>query len=239
MTGDWLAITLPAFALGGVLMAVGSRHVARDVARARWLKFAVFFGIVHVVLGAAALGRAAIAVLLALVVGAGARELAGAWRRLPAPRPARVWVVYGLVVGLVMANAVALPPAVTALLFLAAASFDGFSQVVGQWLGRTPLAPRVSPAKTVEGALGGTAAAIGVVLLLRATLQAGVAAAMGWGLVVALGALAGDLAKSWVKRRAGLKDFAATLPGQGGVLDRFDSFLAACAVAGTALRWAG
>jgi phosphatidate cytidylyltransferase len=239
MLATLLAITLPAFCLGGVLMAAGTRHQAPAVAHARWLKFGVFFCIVHAVLGAAALGRAAITTLLALIVLVGMRELGGAWRRLTPPRPAAIWPVYVAVAALALVNAWALPPVTVALLFLAAASFDGFSQVIGQWLGRTPLAPRISPAKTLEGALGGAVGAVVVVVLLRAALDASIVAASGWALVIAASALAGDLAKSWVKRRAGLKDFAATLPGQGGVLDRFDSFLAACAIAGTALRLGG
>lgn len=239
MLGSLLAVTLPAFALGAVLMAVGSRRVAPAAARARWLKFVVFFGIVHAVLGAAALGRAAVGGLLALIVVVGVHELRGAWRRMAEPRPWPVWPLYVLVAAAAIANGMALPPLTVAVLFLAAASFDGFSQVVGQWLGRLKLAPRISPAKTVEGALGGALAAVVVVVLLQPALASTPAASVGWGLLVAASALAGDLAKSWVKRRAGLKDFAATLPGQGGVLDRFDSFLGACAIAGTALRLAG
>jgi phosphatidate cytidylyltransferase len=63
---------------------------------------------------------------------------------------------------------------------------------------------------------------------------------LGWagllGAGIAMAALAGDLASSWVKRRASLKDYAATLPGQGGFLDRFNSFIATGALIGPVLH---
>jgi phosphatidate cytidylyltransferase len=50
--------------------------------------------------------------------------------------------------------------------------------------------------------------------------------------LTAVTGLVGDLAASWVKRRAGIKDYSSALPGQGGFLDRFDSLLGALALAG-------
>jgi len=55
--------------------------------------------------------------------------------------------------------------------------------------------------------------------------------AAAFGLVIGLAGLAGDLAASWVKRRAGIKDYSEALPGQGGFLDRFDSLLGALILA--------
>jgi phosphatidate cytidylyltransferase len=104
---------------------------------------------------------------------------------------------------------------------------DVGAYAVGRWLGRTRLAPAVSPGKTWEGMVGG---------LLLASLAAGSGA---WWLgfpvstFVALGAVTasisvlGDLTQSMFKRNVGLKDSGKLLPGHGGVLDRIDSLTAA------------
>ena len=111
-----------------------------------------------------------------------------------------------------------------AFLYIVTATCDGFSQVVGQWLGRRKLAPRLSPGKTVEGLVGGLVAAASVAVLTRALLGGStIRDAALLGVLAGLAGLAGDLAASWVKRRAGLKDYSDALPGQGGFLDRFDS----------------
>ena len=111
--------------------------------------------------------------------------------------------------------------------YLVVATFDGFSQVVGNMFGKRPLAHKVSPGKTVEGTLGGLAFAGLMAVLLRPLVSMSVAqtlAACAW--IVAAG-FSGDLLASWVKRASGAKDFGRVLPGHGGVLDRFDTMLLA------------
>ncbi len=144
--------------------------------------------------------------------------------------------MYLLACAAALAVSTRLTGAAFAFLFIVTAACDGFSQVVGQLLGRRPLAPRISPAKTIEGLLGGLVAALAVAALLRGSL---LPLPMPWILALALGTglagLAGDLAASWVKRRAAIKDYSAALPGQGGFLDRFDSLLGALALVGAIL----
>lgn len=105
---------------------------------------------------------------------------------------------------------------------------DTAAWAVGMAFGRHRLAPAVSPKKSWEGAVGGLAAAVAVALFLR---EAWMRPLFGRGEVVllaaGLGALAqvSDLAESLIKRCLGVKDSSQLLPGHGGVLDRFDSFL--------------
>lgn len=103
---------------------------------------------------------------------------------------------------------------------------DIAAYVAGSTIGRRKLAPRISPGKTWEGTVAGFVAC--------ALVAFGVGAAFGLGrllvvfVAILLGpvGLAGDLSKSYVKRRAGVKDSGTLFPGHGGVVDRLDSTVA-------------
>jgi phosphatidate cytidylyltransferase len=92
---------------------------------------------------------------------------------------------------------------------------DSMQYYTGRLLGRHPLAPAISPKKTIEGAIGGVISGYGPLIILGV-------------LVVVLG-ICGDLFESRLKRTAGMKDSSALIPGHGGVLDRIDALLFAVA----------
>ena len=111
---------------------------------------------------------------------------------------------------------------------------DTFAYTLGKLVGRHRLAPRISPKKTVEGAVGG--------LLGSVVFGVGVKIYSPWlpwreaiilGLVVGVAGQFGDLLESAVKRDLRVKDSGRLLPGHGGVLDRFDSLV----LAAMAMYW--
>jgi phosphatidate cytidylyltransferase len=103
---------------------------------------------------------------------------------------------------------------------------DTGAYLVGRAIGQRKLAPRISPSKTVEGAVAGL---VGCALVGGLTFQLvglgslwiGLAAG---GLLGVAGQL-GDLAESFLKRQAGVKDSGSLIPGHGGLLDRIDALL--------------
>lgn len=98
----------------------------------------------------------------------------------------------------------------------------------GRFLGRHKLNVEVSPKKTWEGAIGGTLLAVGGALAMRHLFLANlfsVSQAVWIGLLVAVVGQVSDLAESVLKRSTGVKDSSNLLPGHGGFLDRFDSYL--------------
>lgn len=104
---------------------------------------------------------------------------------------------------------------------------DSFAYIAGSAVGKHKMAPRISPKKSWEGFVAGTAGTTAVWLL--ATQLPGIEVAFGWrlaiGLAASVAAVIGDLAESRIKREVGVKDSGTLLPGHGGYLDRFDSFI--------------
>jgi phosphatidate cytidylyltransferase len=116
----------------------------------------------------------------------------------------------------------------TYTMFITVWTSDTMAYFVGKAIGRHKLSPEVSPKKSWEGAIAGVLCGTGAAMLCRdlffpSYLTWAQAAALG-ALISVLGAVS-DLAESLVKRGAGVKDSSNILPGHGGVLDRFDSYL--------------
>ena len=104
---------------------------------------------------------------------------------------------------------------------------DTGAYYTGRSIGRHKLAPRVSPGKTVEGAIGGFVMAIIAGFLCRLTFFPEIPLVHALALGALLGSIGqiGDLAESLLKRGSDVKDSGTLLPGHGGMLDRVDSIL--------------
>ena len=107
------------------------------------------------------------------------------------------------------------------------AASDTFQYYSGRTFGKRPLAPTISPKKTIEGAIGGCVLApltlVAIAHWWLPRLNPAAVWVAGLGLVVA--GIAGDLFESTFKRAAGMKDSGSLIPGHGGVLDRIDALL--------------
>jgi phosphatidate cytidylyltransferase len=118
---------------------------------------------------------------------------------------------------------------------------DTMAYTFGKTMGKRKLSPRLSPGKTVEGAVGSMVGAVGSALACGMWLQPALTGTqadawrMGWwaglGLALGISGMIGDLAESLLKRDAGKKDSSSWMPGLGGILDVLDSVLFATPIA--------
>jgi phosphatidate cytidylyltransferase len=118
--------------------------------------------------------------------------------------------------------------------FIVTWSADIGAFFTGRAFGGAKLAPAISPNKTVSGLVGG---------VIAATLLGGIWASandlhpawLALAPVFALAAAGGDLFESWMKRKAGVKDSGALIPGHGGILDRLDGLVPVAMLTGLAV----
>lgn len=114
---------------------------------------------------------------------------------------------------------------------------DSAAYFVGRAFGKHKLAPLISPNKTIEGAIGGVIFSALFFMLFCAGYRYVMTAffetqiEIAWlrafviGMICTFMGIIGDLMASVIKRQTGIKDFGNIMPGHGGVMDRFDSFL--------------
>jgi phosphatidate cytidylyltransferase len=105
---------------------------------------------------------------------------------------------------------------------------DTMQYIVGSIIGKTPMAPTISPKKTWEGTIGGSLLCIICAVVCSFIFK--ICSTATWitiGLVASIAGTFGDLVESKLKRIAGVKDSGTIMPGHGGALDRFDSLLLA------------
>jgi phosphatidate cytidylyltransferase len=113
-------------------------------------------------------------------------------------------------------------------LVLISAAVDTGSFFAGRALGKTPMAPVLSPNKTWEGLAGGAAGAVAmtmVISLLDYFSLFELPGSLWLGLAIFVTSPLGDIAESMIKRSLGIKDMGSIIPGHGGLLDRIDALL--------------
>lgn len=117
------------------------------------------------------------------------------------------------------------------LIFVTSPLSDTLAYLVGSLIGGKKLCPKISPNKTVAGAVGGLFGGAAGALVLHFIFPSVFGVRAEWllflviGLAAAFFTEAGDLFESYVKRRAGIKDMGRLLPGHGGIMDRIDGIL--------------
>ena len=111
---------------------------------------------------------------------------------------------------------------------------------IGKVFGKRPFFPKISPAKTLEGAFGGLLFGIVGTLIsaiVLTNLEIKFVTAIAIGIALSLGAQGGDLLESFFKRLSGVKDSGSLMPGHGGALDRLDSIVFNLALLYHFVRW--
>jgi len=197
----------------------------------RPLRLAAFAAMVGVAVGAHAGGAPAVlglswaALLVAFLLVSLRADLSGATASISATMLGVVWIVMAIGFAILLRD-LNHGGAIVLDTLIATFAMDTGSYFAGRSFGRTPLAPRMSPKKTVEGLVGGVAAAI-VAMLAASLYQSwlGFESALLIALVAALLGPLGDLFESVIKRDAGAKDASTVLGPHGGLLDRIDGVL--------------
>jgi len=240
MANVFVFITL-FFCIGGIGTLVANRNKPPEVRRQRWLKFFTYLLLVAFLVVVLVHNTLWFRWVAFLVVGIGFWEL---WkvRREGLAAGLNPGAGFHLAAFALLAlfgwgfwnMATHMNSRALVVTFLLVFMFDGFSQISGQVFGRHKLFPAISPGKTAEGLLGGLA-----ITLLTAVLFYDPSLycwpPLPTGLLIAAAALGGDWLTSFYKRKHGVKDYSSLIPGHGGVLDRFDSWIPAGALA----WWAG
>ena len=205
---------------GGVGMYFGNRKVDATIAKQRWVKYVAYILITTGIV--LSIWFRLFSIVAIVIVLAGYYELV----RVPNnKRYSLALILFTIIAAGFLFYSIQFNRKFQFFIYLQILAFDAFSQVTGQFSGKTLLAPKISPSKTLEGLIGGICFCILSSLLTSNWMSISIITAIIFGLVTSIFGFAGDMLASYYKRVAGIKDYSNLLPGQGGFLDRFDSFM--------------
>ncbi|MDX8339959.1 phosphatidate cytidylyltransferase [Draconibacterium sp. IB214405] len=216
------------FLLGAIGFYLINRKKEKAVARKSWTKFITYFVIIHVLFFSIVINPRLFQVLVGLILLFGAFELLRLYIKHGYRNSG--FVLLSLVIYAILGTGLWLFSAKDSNLvlfaFLILSIFDAFSQISGQLWGKTKIAPKISPNKTIGGTVGGGLFALASGFFLSGLYNNTWYIIAGLSLGIIVFAFLGDIAASLYKRKFGVKDYSNLIPGHGGFLDRFDSLIA-------------
>lgn len=190
----------------------------------QWLKYGIYLGVVNLVWWIIAWLEPG-ASWIGFVILAG--SLAEWWKLI---RDRRIFWIPSLMLAMLLLGFwrfLTLDRSMVLLTYFVVVLFDGSCQVAGQLFGKRLLFPGISPRKTAEGLAGGLLITLSFSVLTASAFSI-TPVRMGWITLLTMAfAFTGDLLASIMKRRAGIDSFSRLIPGHGGILDRFDSWISA------------
>lgn len=216
------------FLLGAIGFYLINRKKEKAVARKSWTKFISYFIIIHVLFFSIVIKTEVFRVLVGIILLFGAYELSNLYKRSGFKQSGFVLVsaIIYAILGIGLWQFGKMDKNVVLYAFLILSIFDAFSQISGQLWGKTKIAPKISPNKTVGGTVGGGLFAIASGFLLSGLYDNKWYLIAGLTLGIIVFAFLGDIAASLYKRKFEVKDYSNLIPGHGGFLDRFDSLIA-------------
>jgi phosphatidate cytidylyltransferase len=224
------------FLAGGTGIFFINRKLNSDQKKENWKKYIFYLLITSTVLASIIVDRKAFAGLFILINSVGLLEMMTISNKTnPAYGNKKFLYASFFVFGTILtffSVFIQLPKEIIVYTYTVVLVFDGACQVTGQLLGKNKIAPVISPNKTREGFMYGSLIAVITAVLIRDLVGFSIGAAGLSGLVICLSSFAGDLLASLFKRKFGAKNFSNILPGQGGMFDRFDSFMTSGAIIG-------
>lgn len=225
-------ILLIYFALGACLTYKNNKNKDRRAVSQSWLKYLVYLGIIYLLFAIIYYFNSWFSFVCLWILLVGIFEITRL--EIKSNQSRKVLYFNILVVFLIMAwlfySFSLLERPVLTITFFTVSAFDAFSQTIGQLLGKSKIVPQISPNKTVGGFVGGILLAVLTAILVGNIVGIGTRMSLFLGICISFSAFIGDLAASAVKRRYQVKDFSQLIPGHGGYLDRFDSFIFAGAM---------
>lgn len=223
-------IILTFFALGAVAIIRLNRTSDEPQRKARWVKYVFYLLVVG--LTTACIRWELIYYLAIVILLIGGYEMVKGWQQ--SSRGIGFFIIC-LLIYLAIAICFYYFAAVLIMqrilfVYTIVFTFDGFAQITGQLFGKRKILPVVSPDKTVAGVVGGLIMGSLTGWFMMQWLHIPGQVILLSPVLICIAAFVGDALASLFKRNCGLKDYSRLIPGHGGILDRFDSFIFAGAV---------